>query len=96
MPVRDPQNEFPGIPWIGLSLGISILLIGNPEFPGIFRHFPGEGCWGPRIAVSGEDEVDMLGSGELRLAFPPNGAMPPPLGTWFHTGTSVRYPSLQP
>ena len=43
--------------------------IGNPEFPGIsgislervfgVRHFLGEGFWGPQIAISGEDEVDM-------------------------------------
>ena len=38
--------------------------MGNPEFPGVFRHFPAEGFWGTRIAFSGEDEVDMLGSGE--------------------------------
>ena len=30
-------------------------------FFGICRHIPGEGFWGP----SGEDEVDLLGSGEL-------------------------------
>ena len=64
MPIWDPQNEFPGIPWIGLFLAFLYSLIGNPEFPGIFRHFLGEGFWGPRIAFSGEDEVDMLGSGD--------------------------------
>ena len=59
MPVRDPQNEFAEIPWIGLFLIYS--LIGNPQFARI----PGEGFWGPRIAFSGEDGVDMWGSGEL-------------------------------
>ena len=40
-------------------------LIGNPEFfSGIFRHFHLEGLWGSRHAFSGEDEGDMLGSGE--------------------------------
>ena len=62
MLIWDPQDEFSGIPWIGLFL---YSLIGNPEFPGIFRHFPGEGFWGPQIAFSGEAEVDMLGSGEV-------------------------------
>ena len=64
MPGWDPQNEFSGMPWIGLSLGISIYSTENPEFPGILRHFLGEGFWGPRIAFSGGDGVDMLGSGE--------------------------------
>ena len=27
--------------------------------------FPWRGFWGPQIMFSGEDEVDMLGSGEL-------------------------------
>ena len=40
-------------------------LIGNPEFPGIFQHFLGEGFWGPQIAFSGEDGVDVLGSGDV-------------------------------
>ena len=57
MPVRDPQNEFPGVPWIGLSLGMSIFLIGNPEFPGIFRHFPGEGFWVPELRFRGKTEL---------------------------------------
>ena len=30
MPVRDPQNEFPGIPWIGLFLGLTILFNRKP------------------------------------------------------------------
>ena len=68
MPARDPQNEFPGIPWVGLFFLASLYyLIGSAEFPGIFRHFPGEGLWGPHIAFSGEDGVDMLGSGDVNL-----------------------------
>ena len=41
MPISDPQNEFPGIPWIGLFLGIAIFFNRNletlncPEFSGI-------------------------------------------------------------
>ena len=62
MPIRDPQNEFPGIPWIGRFL--AFLFSRKPEFAWIFRRFPGEGFWGPQIAFSGEDEVDMLGSGD--------------------------------
>ena len=58
---RHPQNEFLGSAFF---LALLFYLIGNPEFSGIFRHFPGEGFWGPRIAFSREDGVDMLGSGE--------------------------------
>ena len=53
--------EFPGLAFF---LAFLDSLKGNPEFPGIYRHFPGEGFWGPQIAFSGEDEVDMLGSGD--------------------------------
>ena len=64
MPIWDPQSEFPGVPWIGYSLGITVFLNRKPDFPEIFRLFPGEGFWGSQIAFSGEDEVGMLGSGE--------------------------------
>ena len=64
MPVRDPQNEFLEFPGSAFFLALLESLIGNPAFPGIFWHFPGEGFWGPQITFSGEDEVDMLGSGE--------------------------------
>ena len=30
MPVWDPQNEFPAIPWIGHCLGIAICFNGKP------------------------------------------------------------------
>ena len=40
-------------------------LKGAPKFSGISQHFPGEGLGDPRIAFSGEDEVDMLGSGDI-------------------------------
>ena len=53
--------NFPEFPSIGLLLGSSISFIGNPEFAGIFPHFPGEGFWSFQIAFSGEDEVDVLG-----------------------------------
>ena len=51
MPIRDPQNEFPGIPWIGLLLGINIFFDEKSlNFLGIIRHLPEEGVWDPRIA----------------------------------------------
>ena len=65
MPIWDPQNEFPGVPWIRLFLAFQNSVNGNTEFPGICQHFLGDGSWGPQIAFSGEDEVDMLGSGDL-------------------------------
>ena len=65
MPIRDPQNEFPGVLWIGLFSALLYSLTGNPEFPGICRHFPEEGFGGPQIAFLGEDEVDMLDNREL-------------------------------
>ena len=51
--------NFPEIP---LDRGLLYCVRGNPEFPGIDWHFPGEGFWGggPQIAISGEDEADML------------------------------------
>ena len=55
--------NFPEFPGSAFSLALLHSLIGNPEFPGFFRHFPGEGFWGPEIAFSGEDEVDTLGIG---------------------------------
>ena len=64
MPVWDPQTEFSGIPQIGLFGPFLHSLIGSPEFPRIFLHFPGKGFWGSRVAFSGEDEVDVLGSGD--------------------------------
>ena len=41
MPIWDPQNEFPGIPWIGLFLGISILFSRTPWISRNFPAFPG-------------------------------------------------------
>ena len=67
MPVRNPQNEFLEFPGSALPLAFLYYFIGNPEFPGIFRHFPGEGFWGPQIVFSGENGVDMLGSGDTML-----------------------------
>ena len=52
-PVQDPQNEFPGVRWIGLLLAFPYYVIGNPEFPGIFRHFHGEGFLGSPNRVFG-------------------------------------------
>ena len=51
-PFEIPRN-FPEFPGSAFFLALLYYLIGNPEFPGIFRHFPGEGFWGPRIAFSG-------------------------------------------
>ena len=68
-PRKLPQNaalmNFPEFPGSAFSLAFLYSLRGSPEFPGISRHFPRQGFWGPQIAFSGEDEVDMLGSGEV-------------------------------
>ena len=56
--------NFPEFLGSAFFLAFQFNLIGNPEFPGIFRHFLGEGFGGPQIAFSGEDGVDMLGSGD--------------------------------
>ena len=56
--------NFPEFSGSAFSLARPSYLIGNPEFPGIFQHFPGEGLWNPQIALSREDGVDMLGSNE--------------------------------
>ena len=64
-PFGIPRMNFPEFPGSAFFLAFLYSFIGNPEFPGIYRHFPGEGFWGPQIAFSGEDEVDMLGSGDL-------------------------------
>ena len=56
--------NFPEFPGSGFFLAYAYSLIGNSEFAGIYRHFPGDGLWGPQITISGEGEVDMLGSGE--------------------------------
>ena len=81
MPVRDPQNEFPGIPWIGLSPGISILFnketLDFPEFPA----FPWRG-------FLGEDGVDLLGSSEWFVKGQHCG-MRPRSGFWYRS--SVCY-----
>ena len=61
-PIRMNFQEFPGSAFF---VAFQNSPKGNPEFPGIFRHFPGDSFWGPQIAFSGEDEVDMLGSGHL-------------------------------
>ena len=61
--------NFPEFPGSAFFLAFLHYLIGSPEFPGLFQHFPGEGFWGPRIAFSGEDEVDMLPKHQIRLFF---------------------------
>ena len=63
-----PRINFPEFPGSAFFLGIPTSLIGNPEFPGIFRHLLGEGFWVLRTAFSKEDAVDILASGEY-LAF---------------------------
>ena len=66
-----PQNQFPGIPWIGLLWAfLSSLIENRAKLPGIFRHFSGNFFSGSRIAFLGEDEVDMLGSGDRFSSFP--------------------------
>ena len=47
-PIRNPQNEFPGS-----ALSFLYYLIGHPEFPGIFRHFPGEVFGVPKNRIFG-------------------------------------------
>ena len=64
MPVWDPQNEFPGVPWIGLFLGISLLFNRKSWISRNFPAFPWRGFLGSPIAFSGGDGVDMLGSGD--------------------------------
>ena len=59
--------NFPELLGSAFFLAFLFSFLGNPEFPGIFRHFFGEGFWDPRIAFSAEDEVDMSGSGENRV-----------------------------
>ena len=54
-------SEFPGSAFFS---AFPYSLIGNSGFPGISRHFPEKGFWGPQIAFSGEDEFDMLGNRE--------------------------------
>ena len=82
MPVRDPQNEFPGIPWIGLFRGISILFNRKPRISRNFPASPWRGFWGSRIAFSGADELDMLGSGDLWRFSPSENRFPIPM-TWY-------------
>ena len=67
-PFGIPRMNFPELPGSAFLLAFLYYWIGNPEFPGIFRYFPGEGFWGPQIGFSGEDGVDMLGSGEPKLS----------------------------
>ena len=62
-----PRMNFPEFPGSVFFLAFLYSLVGSPELPGIIRHLPGEGFWDPQIAYSGEDEVDMLGSGEPYL-----------------------------
>ena len=64
-PFGVPKMNFPEFPGSAFFLAFLYYLLGTPEFPEIFRHFPGEGFWGSRIPFSGEDEVDMLGSGDI-------------------------------
>ena len=45
------------IPWIGLFVGITLFLIRNHEFPGIFQRFLRKGSWDPWIACSGKREL---------------------------------------
>ena len=56
--------NFPESPGSAVFLALLYSVLGKPEFPRILRHFPGECSWGPQNAFSGEDEVDMLGSGD--------------------------------
>ena len=69
MPIRDPQNDFSEIPWIGLFLAFLYSLVGDPDFSQNIPAFPWRGLLGPspQIAFSGEEEVDMLGSGAKYL-----------------------------
>ena len=39
----SPRMNFPEFPGSAFFLALLHSLMGNPEFPGIFRHFPGEG-----------------------------------------------------
>ena len=57
--------NFPELPGSAFFMALLFSLKGKPEFPGILRHFLGEGFWGPQIAFLGEDDVDILGSGEV-------------------------------
>ena len=53
--------KFPEFPGSAFSFALLYSLIGNPEFSGIFRRFHSERFWDPRIAFSGQDDVDMWG-----------------------------------
>ena len=46
--------NFPEFPGSAFSLAFLYSLIGNPEFPGICQHFPGEGFGVPELRFRGK------------------------------------------
>ena len=61
MPIWDPQNELPGFPLIGLFLGMTLFFKRKTLVSQNCPAFP----WRGLLGSPGEDEVDMLGSGDL-------------------------------
>ena len=66
-PFGIPRMNFPEFLGSAVFLAFLNSLIGNPEFQEFSGISPERGFWGPQIALSGEDEVDRLGSGDLFL-----------------------------
>ena len=64
MPICDPQNEFPGIPWVGLSPGITTFLNMKPGNSRNFPAFPGESFGVLKSRFQGKMNLIMLGSGD--------------------------------
>ena len=59
-----PRMNFPECPGSAIFLALLCSLLGKPQISRNSWHFPGEGFCDPQMAFSGEDEVDMLGSGD--------------------------------
>ena len=63
----DPPNEFPEFLGSAFLLALLYSFLGKPRISRSCLAFPWRGFLGsdyPRIALSGENEVDMLGSGD--------------------------------
>ena len=64
------MNYFPEFPGSAFFLAFLYYLIGNPEFPGIFQHVPGEGSWGSPDRVFGGKMELLCWAAVTYISFP--------------------------
>ena len=78
MPIWDPQNECPAIPWIGLCLGVPFFFLETPNFLEL-PAFPWRGFLGKMI---GHPQTCVYPDVCLRIAHVSGKIPPPGQGVW--------------